>query len=128
MKIVIIGGVAAGASAAARLRRLDESSEILLLEKGEFISYANCGLPYHLGKVIEDRDDLLVMSPEKFSAWLNVDVRTKHEVISIDPVKKQLTAKTSKGEKVFSYDKLLLAPGAIPNRSGNLSEIGRAHV
>ena len=94
MKIVIIGGVAAGASAAARLRRLDESSEILLLEKGEFISYANCGLPYHLGKVIEDRDDLLVMSPEKFSAWLNVDVRTKHEVISIDPVKKQLTAKT----------------------------------
>ena len=68
MKIVIIGGVAAGASAAARLRRLDESSEILLLEKGEFISYANCGLPYHLGKVIEDRHDLLVMSPEKFSA------------------------------------------------------------
>lgn len=122
MKIVIIGGVAAGASAAARLRRLDESSEILLLEKGEFISYANCGLPYHLGKVIEDRDDLLVMSPEKFSAWLNVDVRTKHEVTSIDPVKKQLTAKTPEGEKVFSYDKLLLAPGAIPNRSGNLSD------
>ncbi len=121
MKIIIIGGVAAGASAAARLRRLDESSEILLLEKGEFISYANCGLPYHLGKVIEVRDDLLVMSPEKFSAWLNVDVRTKHEVIAINPAKKQLTARTSDGEKFFTYDKLLLATGAIPNSSGNTS-------
>ena len=121
MKIIIIGGVAAGASAAARLRRLDEKSEILLLEKGEFISYANCGLPYHLGKVIEDRDDLLVMSPEKFSAWLNVEVRTRHEVIAIDPAKKQVTAKTPDGERVFSYDKLLLATGAVPNSSGNVS-------
>lgn len=121
MKIIIVGGVAAGASAAARLRRLDESSEILLLEKGNFISYANCGLPYHLGKVIENREDLLVMSPEKFSAWLNVDVRTRHEVVSIDPGKKQLTAKTPDGEKVFSYDKLLLAAGAVPNSSGSVS-------
>ncbi len=121
MKFIIIGGVAAGASAAARLRRLDEKSEILLLEKGEFISYANCGLPYHLGKVIEDRDDLLVMSPEKFSAWLNVEVRTRHEVIAIDPAKKQVTAKTPDGERVFSYDKLLLATGAVPNSSGNVS-------
>ena len=77
MRVIIVGGVAAGASAAARLRRLDESCEILLLEKGEFISYANCGLPYHLGKVIKERSGLLVMSPEKFSAWLNVDVRTR---------------------------------------------------
>ena len=121
MKIIIIGGGAAGASAAARLRRLDEKSEILLLEKGEFISYANCGLPYHLGKVIEDRDDLLVMSPEKFSAWLNVEVRTRHEVIAIDPAKKQVTAKTPDGERVFPYDKLLLATGAVPNSSGNVS-------
>ncbi len=121
MKVIIIGGVAAGASAAARLRRLDESSEILLLEKGEYISYANCGLPYHLGKVIEERDNLLVMSPEKFSAWLNVDVRTRHEVISIDPAKKQVTAKTPNGENVFPYDKLLLATGAVPNSSGTVS-------
>lgn len=121
MKIIIVGGVAAGASAAARLRRLDESCQITLLEKGEFISYANCGLPYHLGQVIEDRDDLLVMSPEKFSAWLNVDVRTNHEVISIDPVKKQVMAKTDGGEKVFSYDKLLIATGSVPNSSGSVS-------
>ncbi len=119
MKVVIVGGVAAGASAAARLRRLDENCEILLLEKGDFISYANCGLPYHLGKVIEDRDELLVMSPERFSAWLNVKVKTRHTVTAIDRAKKQLTAQTPDGEKVFSYDKLLLATGATPNLSGH---------
>lgn len=80
MKAVIIGGVAAGASAAARLRRLDESAQIILLERGGFISYANCGLPYHIGGVIPDRDDLLVMTPKKFAAWYNVDVRINSSV------------------------------------------------
>mgnify|MGYP000001292127 FL=1 len=121
MRVIIVGGVAAGASAAARLRRLDESCEILLLEKGEFISYANCGLPYHLGKVIKERDGLLVMSPKKFSAWLNVDVRTRHEVTSIDPSGKLVTVNAPDGERTFSYDKLLLATGALPNSSGNAS-------
>lgn len=73
-KIVIIGGVAAGASAAARLRRLNEAAEILILERGKYVSYANCGLPYHIGGVIADRDDLIVTRPEKFSSWFNIEV------------------------------------------------------
>ena len=84
MKYVIIGGVAAGASAAARLRRLDEHAEIVLLEHGASISYANCGLPYHIGGVIKDRARLSVMPPAKFAAWFNVDVRTNCEATTID--------------------------------------------
>lgn len=114
MKIVIVGGVAAGASAAARLRRLDETCEIVLLEKGECVSYANCGLPYHLGKVIPERDGLLVMSPEKFSAWLNVNVKVRHEVTAIDRGRKELTVRTPDGTVTETYDKLLLATGAVP--------------
>lgn len=117
MKIVIIGGVAAGASAAARLRRLDESAQILLLEKGGFISYANCGLPYHLGGVIPERDDLLVMSPERFSAWLKVEVRTRNEVTAIDRTGKKLTVQTPEGVCEETYDKLLIATGAVPQGS-----------
>ena len=117
MKFVIVGGVAAGASAGARLRRLDESSEILLLEKGDFISYANCGLPYHLGKVIPERENLLVMSPEKFSSWLNISVRTRAEVVSIDRKGKTLAVRTPEGMVTESYDKLLLATGAMPQNS-----------
>ena len=83
MKYVIVGGVAAGASAAARLRRLDEKSEITLIEKGSSISYANCGLPYHLGGVIADRASLAVMPPAKFRSWFNVDVRTDTEALAI---------------------------------------------
>ena len=114
MKVVIIGGVAAGASAAARLRRLDENAEIILLEKGQFISYANCGLPYHLGGVIPDRDDLLVMPPAKFAAWFRVDVRIGSEAVRIDRERKCLTVRDSGGEYELAYDKLLLATGAVP--------------
>ena len=117
MKVIIVGGVAAGAGAAARLRRLSEDCEILLLEKGDFISYANCGLPYHLGGVIADRENLLVMPPARFAAWLNVDVRLRHEVTAIDPAKKVVTIRTPEGMREESYDKLLLATGAEP-RSG----------
>lgn len=114
MKVIIVGGVAAGASAAARLRRLDETAEIILLEKGKYISYANCGLPYHLGGVIPERENLLVMSAEKFSSWFGVDVRTENEAVHIDRAKKILTIRDSSGEYRESYDKLLLATGATP--------------
>ena len=83
-KIVIVGGVAGGASTAARLRRLDETAQIILLERGEHISYANCGLPYYIGETIKERDALFVMTPEKFHDWLNVEVRVRHEVTAID--------------------------------------------
>ena len=114
MKTIIVGGVAAGASAAARLRRVDEKMEIILLEKGEFISYANCGLPYHLGGVIPERDHLLVMTKDKFHAWFNIDVRTKSEVISINRKEKSVTVRNGGREYTETYDKLLLATGAVP--------------
>ncbi|MBE6372556.1 MAG: hypothetical protein E7055_10860 [Lentisphaerae bacterium] len=115
MKAIIIGGVAAGASAAARLRRLDEHARIILLERGRFISYANCGLPYHLGGVIPDRDDLLVMEPEKFQSWFNIEVRTENEAVRIDRANKKLDIRRASGEIYQeSYDKLLIATGAVP--------------
>ena len=114
MKAIIIGGVAAGASAAARLRRLDEHAEIVLLEKGDDISYANCGLPYHVGGVIRDRARLSVMPPAKFASWFRVDVRTRSEAVAIDRVKKTVTVRGPGGEYAEPYDKLLLATGATP--------------
>ena len=118
MKVIIIGGVAGGAGAAARLRRLDESAEIVLLERGEFISYANCGLPYHLGKVIPERASLLVMPPEKFRERFAVDVRVGREAVAIDRGKKTVSILNRKtGEiAVESYDKLVIANNkkAIP--------------
>ena len=115
MKIIIIGGVAAGASAAARLRRLDENAEIILLERGQYMSYANCGLPYHLGNVIPDRDSLLVMPEKKFKAWFNIDVRLGNEVTAINRDKKSVSIRKNDGtEYEESYDKLLLATGSRP--------------
>lgn len=114
MRYVIIGGVAAGASAAARLRRLDEKAEIVLLEKGKTISYANCGLPYHVGGVIADRARLTVMPTAKFAAWFNIEIRTETEATSIDRAAKKVTIKTAAGEETLGYDKLLLATGATP--------------
>jgi len=117
-KIVIIGGVAGGASAAARLRRLDEEAEIVLLERGEYISFANCGLPYYIGQVIKNRDDLLVQTTEKFKARFNIDVRVKSEVIEIDYKNKQVKIKDLLSKETYSekYDKLILSPGAEPCR------------
>ena len=115
MKVIIIGGVAAGASAAARLRRLDEKAQIILLEKGKFISYANCGLPYHLGGVIPERENLLVMEPEKFHSWFNIDVRTENEALAVDRAGKSVHIRDAGGREYReSYDKLLLATGAVP--------------
>lgn len=117
MKTVIIGGVAAGASAAARLRRLDESMEIVLVERGSFISFANCGLPYHVGGVIPRRESLFVITPEQFRAWFNVDVRTESHCIAIDRNSQNVVIQKSDGSVyVETYDRLLLATGASPKK------------
>jgi len=117
-KVVIIGGVAGGASTAARLRRLSEEDQIILLERGEYISYANCGLPYYIGGTIDEREKLFVMTPEKFKAWLNIDVRTKNEALAINRVKKEIEVKNHLTGKTYheSYDYLVLSPGAEPLR------------
>ena len=118
MRYVIIGGVAGGASTAARLRRMDESAEIILLEKGPHISYANCGLPYYIGDVIPNREDLFVQTPASFGTRFNVDVRVLNEAISIDPLKKNIEISDLKLDTKYelSYDKLVLSPGAVPIR------------
>ncbi|MBE8168806.1 MAG: FAD-dependent oxidoreductase [Shewanella sp.] len=115
-KIVIIGGVAGGASAAARARRLSEDAEIIMFERGEFVSFANCGLPYHIGGEIKERNDLLLQTPESFLNRFNVDVRVKQEVISINRKEKTVTIKRLIDGKEYdeSYDYLLLSPGAAP--------------
>lgn len=114
-KYLIVGGVAGGATAAARIRRLTEDAEIILFEKGAYISYANCGLPYYIGGVIEERDRLFVQTPEAFGKRFNIDVRTRSEVIAIHPEKKQVTVHSAEGkEYTENYDKLLLSPGASP--------------
>lgn len=115
MKYLIVGGVAGGATAAARIRRLTEDAEIVIFDKGEYISYANCGLPYYIGGVIEERDRLFVQTPESFGRRFNIDVRTKNEVTAIDAAAKQVRVRTADGkEYIESYDKLLLSPGASP--------------
>jgi len=122
-KIIIIGGVAGGATAAARLRRLDETAEIIILERGEYVSFANCGLPYYIGGEITNRQALVLQTPEGFKARFRVDVRVQQEAISIDREAKLVTVKNLKTGETYSesYDKLILSPGAepvVPNLSG----------
>jgi NADPH-dependent 2,4-dienoyl-CoA reductase/sulfur reductase-like enzyme/peroxiredoxin family protein/rhodanese-related sulfurtransferase/TusA-related sulfurtransferase len=116
MKILIIGGVAGGASTATRLRRMDEKAEIVMLERGEHISFANCGLPYHIGGVIEDREKLLVVTPAKLRETFNIDARVRHEALSIDREKKEVTIRELATGREYKemYDKLMLSPGASP--------------
>lgn len=114
MKIIIVGGVAGGMSAATRLRRLMEDAEIIVLEKGPFVSFANCGLPYYVSGEIADREALLVQTPESLQARFNLDVRPFHEVTNIHPAKKTVTIKNKQGSFEESYDKLILSPGAKP--------------
>ncbi|MGF1876604.1 FAD-dependent oxidoreductase [Photobacterium frigidiphilum] len=115
-KILIVGGVAGGASAAARARRLSEDAEIIMFERGEFVSFANCGLPYHIGGDIQDRSKLLLQTPESFLARFNVDVRVMNEVVNINRNKKTVTVKNllDGNEYTERYDFLLLSPGAGP--------------
>lgn len=115
-RVVIVGGVAGGMSCAARARRLDESAEIVVLERGEHVSYANCGLPYYVGGEIESADSLLVQTPERLRAALNLDVRTGHEVVAIDPGAREVTVRSSAGEARMGYDALVLSPGAAASK------------
>lgn len=116
MKYVIVGGVAGGASTAARLRRMDEQAEITMFEKGEYISYANCGLPYYIGNVIEQRNKLFVQTPDSFKDRFNIDVRVNTEVLSLNTANKTVRARNlSTGiEYEVPYDKMVLSPGAEP--------------
>lgn len=118
MKTVIIGGVAGGASAAARLRRLDESAEIIVLERGEYVSFANCGLPYYIGNVITNKNHLTLQTPESFRARFNIDVRVNSEALKIDPDTKTVLIKNLQSGSSYteSYDDLILSPGAEPIR------------
>jgi len=114
MKVLIIGGVAGGASTATRLRRMDEKAEIIIFERGEYISFANCGLPYHIGEVITEREKLLVVTSEKLKQTSNIEARVRHEVVSIDRKNKMLKVRdlSSGREYTENYDKLVLSPGA----------------
>lgn len=118
MKVIIVGGVAGGATAAARLRRLDEQAEIVVFERSGYISYANCGLPYYIGGVIEDPKALTLQTPESFFSRFRVDMRVRHEVTAIHPERKTVSVKNLVTGEAFeeSYDKLLLSPGAKPTQ------------
>ena len=114
MKVVIIGGVAGGATAAARLRRLNEGAEIIVFERSGYVSYANCGLPYYIGGEIKRRSSLTLQTPESFKSRFNIDVRINSEVISIDRVAKYVLIDGPQGQYKESYDKLIYCPGAKP--------------
>ena len=116
MKVVIVGGVAGGATAAARIRRLDEKAEIVVFERSGYVSYANCGLPYYIGGVITDSEELTLQTPESFFQRFRIDVKVHHEVTAIHPERKTVTVKNLESGEAFeeSYDKLILSPGAKP--------------
>ena len=127
MKVVIVGGVAGGASAAARIRRLDEHAQIIMIERSGYVSYANCGLPYYVGGVIKEQEELTLQTPESFWDRFRIDVRVRQEVTAINPAEKTVTVRTLDSGKIYTetYDKLLLAPGAkptVPALSGVSSE------
>lgn len=116
MKVVIVGGVAGGATAAARLRRLDEQAEIIVIERSHYVSYANCGLPYYLGGTITDRNKLTLQTPQSFKERFNIEVRTDQEVTHIHRDKKLVEIQNLATDETYteSYDKLVLSPGAHP--------------
>lgn len=128
-KVVIVGGVAGGASAAARLRRLDEETEIIIFEKSGYISYANCGLPYYIGGVIENSENLTLQTPESFWSRFHIDARVNHEVTSINRTEKTVTVTNLITGEEFdeSYDKLVLSPGAVPIKP-NLEGIDNPNI
>ena len=129
MKVVIVGGVAGGATAAARIRRLDEQAEIVVFERSGYISYANCGLPYYIGGVIEDPEELTLQTPESFFSRFRIQMKVRHEVTAIHPDRKTVAVKNLETGEAFEerYDKLLLSPGAKPVRP-NLPGINSGKV
>lgn len=129
MKTIIIGGVAGGATAAARLRRLDEKAEIIILERGEYVSFANCGLPYYIGGVITDREDLTLQTPQSFKARFNIDVRVLNEAVKVSPDTKAVTVKDLRTGETYeeTYDNLILSMGAEPIRP-NIDGAGGSNV
>ena len=118
MKVVIVGGVAGGATAAARIRRLDENAEIVVFERSGYMSYANCGLPYYIGGTIADREELTLQTPESFFSRFRIKVKVNHEVTAVHPDRKTVSVKNLNTGEEFEekYDKLLLSPGAKPTR------------
>ena len=118
MKVIIVGGVAGGATAAARIRRLDEHAEITVFERSGYISYANCGLPYYIGDVITDPEELTLQTPESFFKRFRINMKIHHEVISIHPERKTVSVKNLENGEIFeeNYDKLILSPGAKPTQ------------
>lgn len=118
MKVLIIGGVAGGATAAARIRRLDEQAEIIVFERSGYVSYANCGLPYYIGGIIEDPEELTLQTPESFFMRFRIKMKVRHEVTAVDPERKTVSVKDLESGREFveSYDKLLLSPGAKPTQ------------
>ena len=127
-RILIVGGVTGGASTAARLRRLDESAEIIIFERGLHVSYSNCSLPYFLSRVVPDSGSLLMVTPERFKKQYNIEVRTGHEVLSIDRAAKTIRVRHNGEETVKSYDVLVLSPGAEPIRPKSIEGVDRKNV
>src|SRR6056297_1838976 len=115
-KVLIVGGVAGGASVAARVRRLDESAEVIMFERGPHVSFSNCSLPFHLSEMVEDSSDLVMISPEEFKNKYNIEARTRNEVIDIKREEKKVVVKDLEAGKEYEekYDKLILSPGAKP--------------
>jgi len=130
MKLVVVGGVAGGASAAARVRRLDAHAEIVMFERGEHVSFSNCCLPYHLSGAVENSDALVLMNPEKFKKQHNIDARTNSEVIDIKRAERKVVVKNLASGEIYEecYDKLVLAPGANPIMPKSISGIDRPNV
>ena len=129
-KVVIIGGVAGGASVAARLRRLDEGADITMFERGEHVSFSNCALPFFLSRTVGDSEQLVLMSPSKFLKQYNIKAKTKHEVLKINPEQKTVLVKDLDSGKEFgeSYDVLVLSPGARPVLPRSIKGIDKPHV
>ncbi|SDC57974.1 NADPH-dependent 2,4-dienoyl-CoA reductase, sulfur reductase [Terribacillus halophilus] len=129
-KIVVVGGVAGGASAAARIRRLDENAEIIMLERGPHVSFSNCSLPYHLSGIVEDHESLVVTNPQTFEERYKIEARVQQEVVKINRDKKTITIKDATTDSTYeeSYDKLILSPGASPIRPSNIEGIDNDHV
>ncbi|HKL12595.1 MAG TPA: FAD-dependent oxidoreductase, partial [Halanaerobiales bacterium] len=129
-KIVVVGGVAGGASAATRARRLDESAEIVMFERGPHVSFSNCALPYHISGVVKECDDLVLMCPANFAEQYNIDARVKNEVMKINKDEKTVEVKDLESGKVYTedYDKLILSPGANPIRPQSIKGVNNDNV